>query len=278
MDPIDFATLIGTDESHVLEFKRVAWANGAEAAKDIAAFANRSGGCIVLGVEERDGRAHTYAAWADAAGHDATIRRIQEGAGAVLRPRDVIDCVSFTPRGVGADATVCLVRVPPSSALVGVADGGVGQRFTFPIRTERGTRFMSYEEVADRLFGAERTVRLRLEEEIARVGQHRVRFVAPILFHTDRSRGAVLAAIGMHGELDRLEQDGYVVKMDAIARSHRDVRGSQTDSPETTFPGYELFVPYALTSMVSPQPGGGVFIDLRASIVWTGGSWVLGAR
>lgn len=272
------AVSIGEAETEALEFKRSAWTEAKEAAKDIAAMANRSGGRIVLGVEEVDGRASRYATWADASGEDATILRLKSAVGALLRPRDVVDAVLMTPEPNGIGGTLCVIRVPASAVLVAVADGAVETRLSFPIRAERGTRYMPYDEIVDRLFGSERTAQLRVERELARPGQHRVHFVAPILFHTERSRGPAIDVPGMHGELDRLEPGGFIVRMGSVNRSYRDVRGSQTDAPECSLAGYELFVPYALTTMVTAQPGGGVFIDLRASIVWWGAGWSLAAR
>jgi hypothetical protein len=58
------------EENESLDFKQEVWKDGAEAAKDAAAFANHVGGDIIIGVTESN---HTASGWKDVALADARL-------------------------------------------------------------------------------------------------------------------------------------------------------------------------------------------------------------
>lgn len=84
----DFAPMLGATEGQDLDFKLAPYALDAtkgkwELAKDVAAFANASGGCLVIGVREEQ-QAHHVAAVA------AEICRVPKVRVNVSRYRDLL--------------------------------------------------------------------------------------------------------------------------------------------------------------------------------------------
>jgi len=148
----DFQAMIGTPEGHDVDFKLAPYILDTnkgkwELAKDVAGFANASGGCLVIGVREEQ-QAHQVAAVA------AEIRNVPKTLVNVSRYRAVleqwivpaVEGVAFTwyPETEAAAEGILLIRVPPQPERVRPflvtqvvdADGGTVNAVAWPKRNE----------------------------------------------------------------------------------------------------------------------------------------------
>lgn len=120
-----------------------------EMAKDIAAFANRLGGCIVLGAEEESNRIKAYNPLSE--GLVAKLETaFSEALGSRCSPRPIVHLRRF-PKGAGF---VLVVNVEPYlGQVVGVSikgaasDGFGGDAYVFPVRTVKDTEWLLPEQV-----------------------------------------------------------------------------------------------------------------------------------
>lgn len=138
--------LIGQVEESDLELKGGPYATTdagrAEAAKDIAAFANAQGGLIVIGVQEADGRATALAPWEVTEGDELRVREIVT--------ERVVPYVDVAVRRVASDDPLrgyMLIAVPQSAD----APHAVRRQdsLRYPVRDGRRTRYMAEAEVAN---------------------------------------------------------------------------------------------------------------------------------
>lgn len=144
----ELARLVGASETEWLDAKRERYGNGdsprRDLAADVAAFANRQGGLLVIGLDEgADGliSALTPISEADLVGEELRISQIISG--------NVAPVPSFTVHRVGAASGggYLIVSVPPSvrrpHAVV------VNDSLRYPVREGTGKRYLSESEVAD---------------------------------------------------------------------------------------------------------------------------------
>ncbi len=154
-----------------------------EAGKDVAAMANADGGDLIVGVDDTDDRASGWFGKPLPIDAHETLRRWLAN---VLAPREVTDTVEIgrmTARDAsdGTEHDVLIVNVPPWS------DGPVGVKsmdaYLFPLRRDRDTRFLSFEEIMRLNEGSRRSVYLRLKEaQAALAGQAAaVTILSPII-------------------------------------------------------------------------------------------------
>lgn len=148
----DFQAIIGTLEGHDLDFKLSPYPLDAakgkwELAKDVAAFANASGGCLLIGVREEQ-QAHHVAAVA------AEIRPVPKAIVNISRYRDLlaqwivptVEGVAFRwyPDAEEATEGLLLIQIPPQPERVRPflvtqvvdADGGTVNAVAWPKRNE----------------------------------------------------------------------------------------------------------------------------------------------
>jgi len=150
--------LIGTTrEDDWLDFKREPHARGdqgrAECARDIAQFANASGGVLVIGADES---AHVHSGWQAVPNPDDFIRWMHDVVNGQLTPGPVVEPTALqTPSG----ETAVIVNIPPSLVLVARRQG---EGFEFPIRAGDSRRYMTLMEVEDRMQNKERAMKLRI--------------------------------------------------------------------------------------------------------------------
>jgi hypothetical protein len=139
-------SLLGLEEGQELEFKREVGSErtaSTELARDAVAFANASGGLLVIGVTEVDGRA------SEIVGIERTTRepalRFEQVLGSLTTPR-----LSFTvsPVEVGGDRDVILIAVEAGPG----APHAVLEKpkqYSYPVRVGRAKDYLSEAQVAD---------------------------------------------------------------------------------------------------------------------------------
>jgi hypothetical protein len=144
-----------TREDHWLDFKSELGNDNRENARDIAQFANASGGTLVIGAQES---AQTLSGFINIPDPPKVISRIEGIVKGHLTPVPVIEPESFeVARGVH----IVVVNVPPSLALVARHDRH--ESYEFVIRGYESKRFMTLLEVEAQMENKERAMRLRLE-------------------------------------------------------------------------------------------------------------------
>ena len=151
--------VIGTTrEDHGLEFKRQPQARTdagrVECARDVAQFANGSGGVLVVGANEA---AHVLSGWQTVANPDDYIHWVNDVVNGHLTPAPVVEAHTVQ---VPSGETVVVLNVPPSLALIARRQG---DGFEFPIRAGDSRRYMTLMEVEARMQNKERAMKLRIE-------------------------------------------------------------------------------------------------------------------
>jgi Putative DNA-binding domain len=145
VDATSVARLIGQTEEFDLEFKVQMYggsdADRAEAAKDVAAFANYQGGVIIIGVSDSDGVATSVAPWDVSEADELRIREI-----VTERVVPYIDLTIQRVASQDASGGYLLVTVPGSSDAPHAVR--VGDKFRYPVRDGKRTRFMAEAEIA----------------------------------------------------------------------------------------------------------------------------------
>lgn len=153
---------VGVEGVH-LEFKRTldlhpmkSGATYNKIATSLAALANSEGGCLLVGIVERDGtdpgeadsvRSH------DTAEISAVVKAIETSVdrtrGFEVRPRaEPFTLVGPTPETTG---TILAVNVFPSSRLVSLASPNDPRAILYPVRTGKGNHYLKSEEVEMRM-------------------------------------------------------------------------------------------------------------------------------
>jgi hypothetical protein len=146
VDATSVARLIGQTEEFDLEFKVQMYggsdADQAEAAKDVAAFANHQGGLIIIGVMDTGGVATGVAPWDLREADELRIREI-------VTERVVPYIDISIQRVVSQDAIggFLLIAVPGSNDVPHAVR--FGDKVRYPVRDGRRTRFMAEAEVAN---------------------------------------------------------------------------------------------------------------------------------
>ncbi len=140
--------LVGAAETEWLDAKREKYGNGdshrRDLAADVAAFANRQGGLLIIGLDEgADGliNALTPMVDADLSGEELRISQIVSG---IVSPVPVF---SVYRTGAASGGGYLIISVPPSvrrpHAVV------VNDALRYPVREGAGKRYLSESEVAD---------------------------------------------------------------------------------------------------------------------------------
>jgi hypothetical protein len=146
LDATSVDGLIGHTEEFDLEFKSQMYggsdADRAEAAKDVAAFANHQGGLIVIGVTDAGGVATGLTPWTVTESAELRIREI-----VTERVVPYIDISLQRVEAQGATGSFLLIAVPGSSDAPHAVR--VGNKLQYPVRDGRRTRFMSEAEIAN---------------------------------------------------------------------------------------------------------------------------------
>jgi hypothetical protein len=148
-----------TREDHWLEFKREPHARSdqgrVELARDVAQFANASGGVLVIGADEV---VHVLSGWQTVPNPDDFIHWADDVVKGHLAP---VPSIEPHVLQVPSDETVVALNVPPSLPLIARRQG---DGFEFPIRAGDSRRYMTLIEVEARMQNDERLARLRLEQ------------------------------------------------------------------------------------------------------------------
>jgi hypothetical protein len=146
---------IGSEETEVLDFKGGGYTGanaGTEVARDVAQFANRFGGSIILGAIEENDRLVRYEPVPDISGEE---KRIGDAGFANLAPR-----AQFSTRRIrSGNGELLVVNVPPFPGVVGVH---IHDKWQFPVRQQNRKKMVDFDEV-ERMWGSDRRGRLMLE-------------------------------------------------------------------------------------------------------------------
>jgi hypothetical protein len=144
-----------TREDHWLDFRREPHTRAEDCARDVAQFANASGGVLVIGADEAG---HVLSGWQAVPGPDEYIRWVDEIVKGHLTPVPVVEPVIIQIPGA---EMVLILNVPPSPALIARRQN---DGFEFPIRAADSRRYMTLLEVEARMNARERLTRLRIEQ------------------------------------------------------------------------------------------------------------------
>lgn len=177
----DFESLIHlgeTSESIHWDYKQSFNPKKAEdLAIDLAAFANTFGGTLLIGVAEKsDGAKKVASGFVPGINVEEIRKTVHTHISEIISPK--ID-VQVVPIEVSGNLVVA-INVEPSINLVGVRLDKDRQSFSFPYRTEFGNRFMTFEEVENRMADNKtRAMYLKLKKYIPSGGKVNV-YPAPI--------------------------------------------------------------------------------------------------
>ncbi len=151
-------------EDHWLDFKRDCYGasneDKRECRRDIAAFANASGGTLVVGADESN---HVLSGFAPVPDPHGTARWIDEIVKEQLEPVPAIEPHVITLDG----RPLLVVNVPPIPVLVGRR---TGEGYEFPIRAADSRRYLTLSEVEARMHDSGRRLRLRIQQIAADAG------------------------------------------------------------------------------------------------------------
>ena len=229
--PADLPPL-GAEESESLDFKSEGYDGGErgciEIARDVAQFASRLGGTLLLGAMEVDGRLSGYVPVPDL---ETQKMRISDACNDRLDPRVsiVLNEIAHSP-GI----PVLAVNTQPSPSVVGVRvfDG----RWEFPLRVGKSRVFLRPSEV-ESMLSHERRVQLLLESippesrqnvvidarrlrsggySLEEIGARHSTFKAPgrgIIFHVPHAFVEAVWPSDPHGQ--------YAVSIDAFLEVHQ---------------------------------------------------------
>ena len=202
-----------------------------ELAKDVAAFANTSGGVIILGVKEDGGGAAIESTPIDFSTFPA--ERTTQVLASKLRP--FLYGVEIRNIQTEAGKGYQLIAIPRSrDAPHAVVDQDKGAGLLYPVRDGRTTRHLTEYEVATRYrdrYAAREEIASRLEQAhvdgLSRIAIWVSPFLALSLIPTTPGhRGIGAAALaGEHGFLDRWESVGAGAPMAMFARGFRVIPG-----------------------------------------------------
>ena len=155
-------SLLGLPEDYDLDYKRQRYGTGSQAAKDaavdVAAFANATGGLLIIGIEE-EGTGVASALAADTAPDDLGLW-INQVVAARVSPTPTIGHASIPVSGGSAH----IISVAPSTRKPHAVSVG-NDTLRFPIRSGTTTRYMSEPEIAD-LYYRRLTGAIKLESQI----------------------------------------------------------------------------------------------------------------
>lgn len=177
----DFESLIHlgeTSESIHWDYKQSFNPKKAEdLAIDLAAFANTFGGTLLIGVAEKtDGAKKVASGFVPGINVEEIRKTVHTHISEIISPK--ID-VQVVPIDVSGNLIVA-INVEPSVNLVGVCLDKDRRSFSFPYRTEFGNRFMTFEEVENRMADNKtRAIYLKLKKYIPSGGKVNV-YPAPI--------------------------------------------------------------------------------------------------
>jgi Putative DNA-binding domain len=147
--------LVGAEETQHLEFKEVPgeiWADRAEVAKDICAFANAAGGLIAYGISESGGNKGVATELKPFARPTGDLRqRLTQILMSHCRPAPGVD-VAFVEAAAEGDLGYVLVAVPRSADAPHARTSGKPNDLAmqFPMRYENTTVFLSEGQLAER--------------------------------------------------------------------------------------------------------------------------------
>lgn len=144
---------------------------------DLAAFANTFGGTLLIGVAEKtDGAKKVASGFVPGINVEEIRKTVHTHISEIISPK--ID-VQVVPIDVSGNLVVA-INVEPSINLVGVCLDRDRRQYSFPYRTEFGNRFMTLEEVEERMADNKtRAMYLKLKKYIPSGGKVNV-YPAPI--------------------------------------------------------------------------------------------------
>lgn len=147
-----------TREDHYLDFKSDPYhrndAGRRECARDVAQFANASGGNLVIGAPEEN---HVLQGFKGVGDPDELARWINDVVKGQLEPVPPVELRTVI---ASSSARLVVVNVPPSPVLIARK---AGEGYEFPIREGDSKRYMTLMEVEARMENQERLAKLRLE-------------------------------------------------------------------------------------------------------------------
>lgn len=145
-----------TREDHWLEFKTDLGGDNRETARDVAQFANASGGTVIVGAEED---AEVFARYCGLANPALVAERLDNIVKHHLSPVPIIEIVVLQPQ---EDRAILVANIPPSTRVVARHENH--RSYEFLIRAGQSKRHMPLLEVEARMHGGERLARLRIQQ------------------------------------------------------------------------------------------------------------------
>ena len=126
-----------TRESHWLDFRQTCHTRPEDCARDVAQFANASGGVLLVGADEEG---HTFKGWQEVPNPHEYIRWADEVVKKHLTPVPVVEPTSIeAPSG----ENVVALNIPPSLVLIARPQN---EGFEFPIRRVDSRSYMTRNE------------------------------------------------------------------------------------------------------------------------------------
>ncbi len=144
---------------------------------DLAAFANTFGGTLLIGVAEKsDGVKKVASGFVPGINVEEIRKTVHTHISEIISPKTDVQVVPIDISG----NLIVAINVEPSVNLVGVCLDKDRRSFSFPYRTEFGNRFMTFEEVENRMADNKtRAMYLKLKKYIPSGGKVNV-YPAPI--------------------------------------------------------------------------------------------------
>ncbi|SHH84675.1 Putative DNA-binding domain-containing protein [Fibrobacter sp. UWCM] len=151
--------------------------DSADAAIDLAAFANTYGGTLLIGVAEKKINGLKVASgFAPNVDAEEIKKLVHTRINEIISPKIDVQVVPIVVSG----NLIVAVNVEPSINLVGVCLDRDRRQYSFPYRTEFGNQFMTFEEVEKRMVDNKtRAMYLKLKKYIPSGGKVNV-YPAPI--------------------------------------------------------------------------------------------------
>ncbi|MCY4516261.1 MAG: ATP-binding protein [Acidimicrobiaceae bacterium] len=151
MEQVEWAmlqSLVGLSENEELEFKSQMWPRNRneEVARDIAQFAGKRGGLLIVGARETDGKLEELTPLQIS---ESDELRIQQIVDSLISPRPTIHMrrVVANGRNAATAGSILLISVPDSRLKPHAVQEG--SRLSYPIRSGGQKRYLSEPEVAD---------------------------------------------------------------------------------------------------------------------------------
>jgi hypothetical protein len=249
---------------------------GVEAAKDVAAMANASGGDIIVGIDDTNDRASGW--WGGKRMPDDAEETLRRWLRNYLAPREAADSVEIRMLAIteSADSSVhriLSINVPPwpyGPVAVQTDIDPQKAQYRVPFRRDRDTIYRSAEEIMRLNEGTRRSIYLRLVDLVGTAIPENVGF---------HLRSSMQALVG--GGIDTRPagiRDGVIVSFtnEIVVLSLENFSQRQHNGNQS-IPAARMTVPLELVTAAwrDPDAPTHVALALAGPIMWDGRKWVI---